>query len=241
MSRESRGARVGRLILAGWDLIRLEVLVVTGGRGLVMALLLLAYFAAVALWTHFRDEPVDAAWFYNGLLVLPASVQAVALGMVAIAGERDTRQLEVTFVTPAGRHLVWAFRMIAVEAACVAAAAVLSVLAWVLDRDHAIVLAVVHAAAPLALATTLTMFGSVAFRSGAAAGLATSVVAFLSLFVHGSQWDVFWFNPFDPPETLLDADAWVRAVLANRSITWTFAGLAGAGTLWLLQKRERLV
>jgi hypothetical protein len=246
MPREA--GRWVRLLVAGWDLLVLEVKVVTGGRALVLALVELAAFVALAIAARLREEPWSTATLYNVVVLTPGLVPAVALGMAAVMGERDTRQLEVTFATPSGRYLVWSFRMAAIGAACFLSAAVMSVgTAIVIDHDHRPVAGALHAVPPLLLVASLTVFASLAFNGAAVAGLVVSALLAVSwLVLHPAppflrRFDVF-FNPFAPPESLLlDPATWFRAVVFNRTLLLVLAGLCIAGTLWLLQKRERLL
>jgi hypothetical protein len=84
----------------------------------------------------------------------------------------------------------------------------------------------------------------VATKSSAVAGLvAAGVVAACTVILHSggpSRWDLF-LNPFVPPREMIDSMVWVRLLFWNRVFLGTVAALAMAGTLWLLQRRERLL
>ena len=235
--------RLGRAIVAAWDLLRLEARFVAGNRGLVLAFLQLAVVVGIAIAQRFQDEPWEAASFYNRCLVVPLILPAIVLGMSAVMEERDMRHLEVTFGSPGGRYRAWVFRLGGIALALVAACFVSSALTWILiEREHLVVGAALHAALPLVFLMTLTVFLSVCFKGSATAALVSAVIAVLSgLFLHaaGSRFDIF-LNPFDTPQDLLDPGVWTRKVIHNRSILMTLTGLAFWGTLSLLQRRERL-
>ena len=248
MPPEAEGTPRGRLrtVLRGArDLLVLETRLLTGNRVIVLVLIELGIFAILAAIALLGDEPWSPEALYQ-VSVWPALVPAITLGMSAIMGERDTRQLEVTFASPGGRWLAWSFRLTALVLTCLASSVLMSVLSWaVIDRDFAWVAAALHAAVPLAFAATLTTCLSVAFAGTASAGLGTSVVLGLGwMMVHApDNWprvDPF-LNPFVPPENLLDPAEWFRIVVFNRSFYLIATGLLAALTLRLLQSRERLL
>ena len=232
---------------AGRSLLALELRVLTGNQAIVLAVVQLVYFTVITLMVKLGDDDWRAASFYNSVVVLPSLVPAIALGMVAVMGDRDSRQLEVTFVARGGRYQVWIFRLCAIAGSCAASALVLSALAWaILDHDHRPVAAFLHALFPIVFVVVLAMGLSVTFNGAAVAGLVTTGFLGVSfVLLHGGplvarRFDVF-FNPFDQPQDLLDPAEWFRAVVFNRSLLLALAGLALAGTLLLVQRRERLL
>jgi len=265
MPRERLRRQIG-LVVAGWDLLRLELRSLTGNRGLILVLVELAWFASASIWYFANDRPLEIEWFYNGAVVLPGIIPAIALGMAAVMGERDTRQLEVSFSSPGGRYLLWSFRIVAITAALFASCVVMSMLTWlVIDQQvvHRLVAvfwsgmrlpvhaadfpvweACLHATVPLALVAVITILFSVLFRGAAVAGLLTVALCGISrpfiAGILGRRCDLF-FNPFVPPDDLLDPAVWFRMIVFNRALLIVLTALAVALTLMLLQRRERLV
>lgn len=245
MSPEPLRRRLFRGARSTATLLLLELKVVTGSRLVVLAAIELAMFALLATWALLTDEPPDTASHYNRFVLLPTLLPAIALSMAAISGERDGSQLEVTFVTPGGRYQVWSFRLTAILASCGITALGLSLLTWaIVDRDFAPLAAAGHALFPLAAVVALTVFVSVLAKSGGVAGLVTAVSAGIGgVFFHEgrAKWYDLFFNPFDPPVDALDPTVWVRALFWNRTALLIVAGLLVTLTLFLLQRRERLL
>jgi hypothetical protein len=241
--RRAPALRPLRTILACWDQLRLDLKVVTGGRAPVLAIVTLLWFVVFALFARFRDDPWDPEAYFNLMLVFPGSILAIALGMVVVMADRDTRQLEVTFVSPSGRYRAWVFRLVAVTLACIGSALVLSLATWlIVDRGHEPWRAALHAWPPLAFTVSLTVFLSVLFRGTAVAGLGASVVLGASgLLREGIGRVDYWFNPFAMPGGLEDPQAWFRAIVFNRTLYVGLAALLAYGALALLQRRERLL
>ncbi|MEM7244631.1 MAG: hypothetical protein AAF533_04775 [Acidobacteriota bacterium] len=244
MSRpESRARSFFRVLRSSWDLLKLELKVVSGGRTVVLGAVMLAYFAIIAVWAHLADDGWRTSAFFNSSVLLPTFVVAVVLSMGAIIGERDARQLEVSFVSPSGRYRLWVFRLVSILLLVVAAAGVLSGLTWlVIDRDHLVGTTWLHAIPPLLATVSTTAFLSVLFKGASSAGLVVAVVAGFSGFLHlGGQPMTFdlWFNPF-LIGNVTDEAAWFRTMVNNRTVLLVVSGLATTFLLGLLQKRERL-
>ena len=157
----------------------------------------------------------------------------------------------MTFASAGGRYQVWSFRLAALALTCAACCGSASLLTYVfITRDLPPVAAALHALVPLVFVATLTVFLSVLFNGGASAALVTAgVLALSALVVHPFGFaspeffrrvDLF-VNPFDPPQGLLDPRGWFRILVFNRSLFIVATGLWVAGTLWLLQRRERLL
>lgn len=238
-------ARLGKLARAGWDLFRLELKVLTGNRAIALVVVQAAWLVGMGLLARFGDEDWTAATYFGATVLLPTLLPGIVLGMTAVMGDRDSRQLEVTFVAPGGRHAVWTFRLFAIAAACAASAFVMAAVVWlVLDRDLNPFVAAGHAAVPTLYAITLTACLSVLFKGASLAGLVSTVILGLEfLFLHAAgarRYDPF-LNPFDPPRDLLDPGDWFRILAFNRLLWLAIAGLLFAFTLALVQRRERLL
>lgn len=235
--------RLLRLLGAAATLLRLELKILTGNRALVLAAIEAAWLAVIVLMARLRDSPWDVESFYVRSVVLPALLPAIALGMVAVMGDRDSRQLEVSFVSAGGRHALWSFRFAAILLVCFLTAATLSAGTWLLiDRDFEPVLAAVHAAVPISFVAALTFCASVAFRSEAIAGLVAVAAILGSRFLTAVTRKVDLFlNPLVPPESMLVQADWARLLFWNRTLYVLAAVLLFAAALHLLQRRERLL
>ena len=238
--RLHRALRAGR---AAATLLRLESKVLTGNRLVVLVVVQLVVFGLMALWIRSQDQRTTAS-FYVGTVMLPGLLATMALGMSAVMAERDIRHLEMTLASPGGRYRVWAFRFTALALASAASALVFSLLSVALDRDVPPLTLAFHATISLVFVGAATVFLSLLFNGGASAALVVSglcVGSFLTVHqAHASKWDVF-VNPLDPPESLLDPRAWFRILVFNRGLFLALTGGCVAGSLWLLQRRERLL
>jgi hypothetical protein len=229
---------------AGATLLRLEMKVLTGNRLVVVAGIELLWLAVFGVWQHLRSDPWPSAWFYNGTVVLPGMLPAIALGMAAVLGESDIRHLEMSLASPGGRYQIWSFRLAALSVACVASTFGCAILTWAfIDHGLSPLVAAAHAVVPLVFVGVLTVALSLAFNGASSAALVTAgVVALSGIILHESfrRFDLF-LNPFDPPEALHDPAEWFRMLVFNRAFYAVLTGLAVALALWLLQKRERLL
>jgi len=223
--------------------LRLEIKIVTGGRAIVLLVVTALWFGLFTAWALMRDSPWPPEAFYNLMLVAPGSILIVALSMGAIVGERDTRQLETTFVSPTGRFGAWVHRLAAVLLAAWLSTGLLSVLTrLVVDPEHRPLAAWLHALVPLLFLLALTTLLALVFQSSAAAGLGAGALLVFSLVFQDLlvKWD-YWFNPFAELRGIDDPQTLFRMIVFNRSLYLGLAGLLFALAFWLLQRRERLL
>lgn len=230
---------------ARWDLLRLEMKMLTGNRMLLIGLVESLWLAVFGLMQHFRDAPWDAASFYNRSILLPGLLPAIALGMAAVMGERDVRHVEMTLASPGGRYQIWCFRLAALALTCFASSLGCALVTWAgISHDVPPLESALHATVPLVFVGVLTVFLSLLFNGAASAALVTSgFVVFSGTILRAAganRFDLF-VNPLAPPENLLDPAAWFRILVFNRGLYVVGAGLCVAGTLALLQRRERLL
>ena len=232
------------ILVGAARLLVLELRLVTGGRALLMLGAQLAWLAGMVTWQHFRSDPWDPVSFYNRTIVGPCLLPALALGMSCILAERDERHLEMSFASPGGRLLVGCFRIAAVSTACTVAAMLLALLTRILvGREVPFFAAWAHATVPILFTIAVAVFLSLLFNGPAPAGLVTGAMLLgggLVLHAAGSRFDPF-MNPFAPPQNLRDPHAFLRLLTFNRLFLLTMTGCAIAGTLGLLQRRERLL
>jgi len=230
-------------VVAALYQLQLELKVVTGGRAAVLLIVTAVWFGLFYLWAVLRDEPWAPETYYNMMLVIPGSILAVALSMVAVIGDRDTGQLETTFVSPTGRRGAWVQRFVAVFLASWGSTGVLSLLSWLLvDPGHRPLAAWLHAFVPLLFVTALTIVLSLAFKSSSVAGLC-SAAYLISTGMFGEIWTKgnYWFNPLAQPSGQDDPQAFFRMIVFNRSGYLLVAGLLIVSAFALLQRRERLL
>lgn len=235
--------RLWRRIPATCLQLWLEIKLVTGGRPLALLIVAEAWFAVFTAWALLRPDPWDADVYYNLMLVAPGSILTVALGMGAIIGERDTRQLETTFVSPTGRYSAWVHRLVAVVLAVWIPLGLLSLQTWVIvDRGHPPLLGWLHSLVHVLVLLSLTTLLSLVFKSAAGAGLgAGGYLVFWLIFGDISRRFTYWFNPFAEIRGVNDPAAFFRILVFNRSLLLALAGLGFALSFWLLQRRERLL
>lgn len=232
-------------LLAAVRLLRLELQLMTGGKALLLLLAQVAWLVGMAIWQRFREEPWDAESFYNRTILVPCIVPAIALGMSCILAERDERHLEMSFASPGGRYLLWSFRLGALAIASAFSCLLLALGTWLLaGREIPPFAAAAHALVPVLMAASLAAFLALLFNGTASAGLVSGALMVLSaMFIHGAGLGRFdpWVNPFAPPGDLRDPEAWTRILVFNRLFLLTLTGGFIAGTLGLLQRRERLL
>jgi ABC-type transport system involved in multi-copper enzyme maturation permease subunit len=70
-------------------------------------------FVIVALLAGWRTTPYLPYDAQNRLIGMPLSVLAVGLGVRIIAGEIDSRTLEITYTVPGGAHRAWLAKLAA--------------------------------------------------------------------------------------------------------------------------------
>ena len=221
----------------------LDTKLLTGGRPWAPALVALLWFGVFAAWALLREDPPDPEIYYYLMLVAPGSIAIIGLGMGAILGERETRQLETTFLAATGRYLAWILRFSALLLIAWTLVGVLSFLTWlVVDRGHAPLASWLHAVVPLLLLLSLTTLLSLVFKSASAAGLVSGVYLVVMRLFGGLVRRVdIWFNPFAEIDGVTDVDQLFRLMVYNRSANLALAGLFFALAFWLLQRRERLL
>lgn len=229
---------------AAFDLARLDLAMLTGGRAFVLLIVVTIWFGLFALWALARDDPWSPSTYHVLMLVIPGTLLVVALGMMSVIAERDAGRLETLFVSPMGRHAFWAQRFAALFLACWSCTGALSLLTWaIVDRSHEPVNSWLHAGVPLAFALSLTVLLTLLFRSSAIGGLCSSAaligISFVAEIV-GGRWD-YWFNPFSLRDRFEDPEELLRQVVFNRSLYLLLAALCLAGVFALLQRRERLL
>ena len=235
--------RLVRAALASATQLRLELKILTGGRTFVLLIVVGSWFGLFAFWAHARANPWDPAGHYNRMLVVPATLLAIALSMGSVIGDRDSRQLETIFVSPSGRHSAWVHRFTAIFVACWGAAGLLSLLTGLfVEPAHAILPASLHSAVPILFAISLTVLLSIAFRGAAVAALVASLGIGLSLMFADPLGRLgYWFNPLAAPSGPAESEELFRAIVFNRSLYLSLSALCFWISLAWLQRRERLL
>lgn len=236
--------QLGLRLRAIFDLARLDLAMVTGGRAFVLLIVVGIWFGLFALWAVARDDPWSPSTYHVLMLVIPGTLLVVSLGMISVIAERDAGRLETLLVSPMGRHAFWAQRLGALFLACWACTGVLSLLTWaIVDRGHEPLASWLHAAVPLAFALSLTVLLTLLFRNSAIGGLCASAgligISFAAEIL-GGRWD-YWFNPFSLRDRVENPEELLRQVVFNRSLYLLLAALCLAGVFALLQRRERLL
>lgn len=243
MWHDARNPR--QAIAAAARLLRLELRLMTGGRALIVLAAQVAWLVLWAVFQRFRDEPWEPVSFYNRTIVLPCLLPAVAFGMTCVLSERDDRHLEMTFASPGGRYLVWAFRFAALAAASAASCLVLGFGTRLLvGPEIPPVPAALHALVPVLMASALACCLALLLNGTSSAGLVTAgLFAASAIVLHqggAGRFDPF-LNPFDPPPGLRDPHAWLRLLVFNRMLLLSVTAASVAVSLGLLQRRERLL
>ena len=240
-----RDQGAGRVVRGAARLLKLELRLMTGGRALLLLGAQLAWLVTHVVLQRFNEEPWDPVSFYNRTILLPCLLPAIALGMSCILAERDDRHLEMSFASAGGRYLLWSFRLAALAIASAASCLLLAIATRLfLAREISPVTAAAHALVPVLMAASLAAFLALLFNGTASAGLVTGALFTAGgLVLHAAgagRFDPF-LNPFDPPAGLRDPHAWMRMLAFNRLFLLAMIGVLVAGTLGLLQRRERLL
>lgn len=242
MWRDGASPRV--LARAARDLLGLELRMLTGNRLIWLVAIEVIWVVAFAILQRVRTDGWEPLSFYNRTIVLPAMLPALALGMSSVLGERDIRHLEMSFASPAGRYLAWAFRMTALGLACAVTVAGLSLLTWAgLEQPFPPARAALHALVPVLLVASATACLSLVFNGASMGAFVTGAVTLVSaVFLEGGSFERFnlFINPFDPPSGMDDI-GWFRVLAFNRGFLLLLTGLFVVSTMALLQRRERLL
>ncbi|MCG8553924.1 MAG: hypothetical protein MJD61_01355, partial [Proteobacteria bacterium] len=183
---------------------------------------LLTYFVTVYI-TNYRLPVVQRLTQEDilfSLLVLPLLILAVFLNMQLISSEKDKRTLEVLFTTAGSRYKVWILRVTTLSLMLLLTALGISTLAFFSIADISVVATALHGFVPAFLIGGVTLYFSVKFRSGLAAGMVTAIVVVLTLmFSDGFNLEetryFLFFNPYRVPREL-DPETWNIWMWQNR-------------------------
>jgi hypothetical protein len=224
-------------------LLRLALLVVAGRRFwllVLLPLLWLVFMAVAALIAgDQRFAPVGAQ---GNLIGLPLTLVAVFLGMRIIAGEIDSRSLEIAYTVPGGCERVWWAKLCASALVLVAAEALLALSTFVFFTPFP--WSALYGAMQAALFyLVLSMGMATLFRSETAGTMAVTAILGFNGLISGFGDNQVRISPFWNPHALEDADptelfAWT---LQNRiGILLAIAAIL-ALTFMRANRRERML
>lgn len=232
-------------IKVGWEILRLQAQIIFSKKFIWFMAGILGYFGLVYV-INYRQPIIDRMTqedILPWLLAFPLSVLAVLLNMQLIASEKENRTLEVMFTTAGSRYNAWLLRLGTLNLLLLAVAFGLSVLSFFGIADLVIVGTALHGFVPAFLAGSMTLYFSVKFRSGFAAGMVSAGILLLVLIfseaINETRYFLY-FNPYSVPRQL-DPETWNLWMWQNR-ITAVCAGLLlQFFALRGLEKRERLL
>ena len=163
--------------------------------------LLWSAFLALMVVTGGVDEAPGRASAQGTLIGMPLSVLAVFLGVRVIAGEIDSRRMEIAYTVPGGAHRLWMTKLLAALGILLVSEVLLAIVAFVFFTKYP-PMALYGALQAATFYLVLAMWLSTLLRSevtGALLGVAALVVS--SLFLSGTRFSPFW-NPlsFDDVE-----------------------------------------
>lgn len=229
----------------GWEVLRLQAQILFSKKFLWFVGGILGYFV-IAYIINYRQPILDrltAEGVLPWLLEFPLTILAIYLNMQLIASEKENRTLEVMFTTAGSRYKVWLLRLGTLNLLLLILAFLLSLLAFFTFADIEILGMAIHGFVPTYFVGAMTLFFSVKFRSGFAAGMvAAGLVTLIFMFnevLHETRYFLY-FNPYFLPRRL-DPETWNLWMWQNR-IAVLAAGMAlQFFALRGLEDRERLL
>jgi ABC-type transport system involved in multi-copper enzyme maturation permease subunit len=231
----------------GWEILRSQAVILFSKKFAWFIAGLMTYFVTAYI-INYRQAVINRMTQEDilfSLLVFPLFILAIFLNMQLISSEKDKRTLEVLFTTAGSRYKVWILRVATLNLMLVLTALALSTLAFFSIADISIVPTALHGFVPAFLIGGVTLYFSVKFRSGLAAGMVTAIIVVLTImFSDGFNLEdtryFLFFNPYDVPREL-DPETWNIWMWQNR------IGILGVGTLLHffalrgLELRERIL
>ena len=224
-------------------LYRLAAVTVAGHRFWLLPLLPLAWLGvqAGAVVLGLAGQAFGPESAQNTLIGLPLSVLAVFLGVRIIAGEADSRSLEIAYTVPGGCDRVWRAKLAGAVLLLLVAEGLLAVATWFFFTPFPLH-ALYGALQPAVFYLVLSMGLATLFRSEIAGAMATAVVlAFNGLFTGFGKQQVR-ISPFWNP---LAAEGDAATVLAAAVQNRIGVALAVLGLLALAfmraNRRERML
>jgi hypothetical protein len=229
--------RIGATLRLWWHAARL----VAGRRLWIAPLLPLAWiaFQVFRLLVKWRPDDYMPADAQNVLIGTPLAVLGAGFGVRIIAGEIESRTLEMAYTVPGGSHRVWLAKLAAATGILLVAEALLAVATFFFCTSFppgalygALQAAVFYMVLAMALAAL--------FKSEATGALVTVALGIANGFAQGAQarispfWNPASLDAFDPADVL----AWtVQNRIGFALGTAAIAALAFLGA----ERREKLL
>ena len=139
------------------------------------------------------------------LIGLPLTVLAIFLGLRIIAGEINTRQLEIVYTVPGGASRVWLTKMIAAFLILLPAELMMGVYVWFLITEYPFLMLQGAMQSALFYLCLAMGFGAL-FKSEVAGAIATVAIFGLNGMMTGFGGQQFRLSPFFNPWALPNAD-----------------------------------
>ncbi|HEX9652879.1 MAG TPA: hypothetical protein VGA99_04145, partial [bacterium] len=190
-----------------WEMLRLQAQILFSKKFLWFMGGILGY-SVIAYIINYRQTILDRLTpedVLPWLLEFPLTILAIYLNMQLIASEKETRTLEVMFTTAGSRYKVWLLRLGTLNLVVLILALLLSLLAFFTFADIEILGTAIHGFVPTYFVGALTLFFSVKFRSGFAAGMVAAGLVLLTFMfnevLHDTRYFLY-FNPYYLPRRL---------------------------------------
>ncbi|MFQ5753998.1 MAG: hypothetical protein ACE5HI_18580 [bacterium] len=211
-----------------WEIFHLQAQIIFSKKFIWYLAGILIYFVVVYI-INYRQSMIDRMTqedILPWLLQFPLSILAVYLNMQLIAGEKENRTLEVMFTTAGSRYKVWLLRVTTLNLLLLLIAFGLSGVAFFTIADIAVIGTALHGFIPTFFVGSMTLYFSVRFRSGFAAGMISAGLLILILMFSEAFNETryfLYFNPYDVPRRL-DPETWRLWMWQNR-IALIFLGI----------------
>lgn len=194
--------------------LRLATLQLVGRRFWLFPLFPLAWplFQIVLLLTGGNREPFEPLAAQNTLIGMPMAVLALFLGARVIAGEIESRSLEIAYTVPGGTERLWLLRLAAAWLLVVASGLLLALVTFVFLTPFP-PMALYGAIQGATFYLVLSMGMAALFRSEVAGLIATAAVLGLNLLLSQLLISPFW-NPLSRPNA--DAAQLFESAVKNR-------------------------
>lgn len=227
-----------------WEIFRRQAQILFSKK-FIWAMLVLLIFWGVVYTINYQQESYERLTQEDILwpILWPLCGLALFLNMQLISSEKENRTLEVLFTTAGSRYKVWLIRMATLNLIILLISIFLSGLAFFTISDIALLATGLHAFIPAFVVGGMTLYFSVRFRSGLAAGMVSAGILFLTMMFYGALEGtkyVLFFNPYDIPRQL-DPQTWYLWMWQNRIGLICLGFLLQFFALRGLEKRERLL
>lgn len=152
-------------------------------------------FLALLVVTGAAEEAYTDVSAQGTLIGFPMAVLAIFLGVRVIAGEIDSRRLEIAYTVPGGSHRLWLTKLLAAWGILILVEILLAIVAFVFFTSYPLQ-ALYGALQAATLYLVLAMWMGALFRSEVTGALVTLGILFVNGFFSNFGGNQFRVSPF---------------------------------------------